>query len=240
MKILSIGNSFSQDAQRYLHRLAKHDGIELKTVNLYIGGCSLQHHYINMLDDKADYDLELNGEKTGAKVSIGQALASDHWDFVTLQQASHFSGEYETYLPYIEALAEFVRKNCPHSKIIIHQTWAYEEGSEKLKNLLKFASSTEMLSAIRDSYERAAKKISADGIIPCGEAMMQAVKLGVEKIHRDTFHASLGAGRYLLALCWYKALTGSDISNNSFDDFDVPVTAQERSIVIKAVNSVIG
>ncbi len=34
MKILSIGNSFSQDAQRYLHALAKVEGVDLKTVNL--------------------------------------------------------------------------------------------------------------------------------------------------------------------------------------------------------------
>ena len=52
MKVLSIGNSFSQDAQRYLHRLAKEDGTFIKCVNLYIGGCSLQTHYINMLENK--------------------------------------------------------------------------------------------------------------------------------------------------------------------------------------------
>ena len=57
MKVLSIGNSFSQDAQKYLHRLAKQDGVELKTVNLYIGGCSLQRHYLNMLDDNAFNDF---------------------------------------------------------------------------------------------------------------------------------------------------------------------------------------
>lgn len=239
MKVLSIGNSFSQDAQKYLHRLAKQDGVELKTVNLYIGGCSLQRHYLNMLDDNAAYDFEFNGEKTGIKVSIRQALASDDWDFITLQQASHFSGRYETYSPYIESLAGFVRKYCPHAKILIHQTWAYEDGSEKLKSLLDFTSSKEMLSAICDSYRKAARKIKADGIIPCGEAMMKAVEMGIEQIHRDTFHASLGAGRYLLALCWYKALTKKDISHNTFHDFAVPVTEQEREIVIKAVNSVV-
>ena len=40
MKILSIGNSFSQDAQRYLYRLAKKAGDTFKTVNLDIGGCT--------------------------------------------------------------------------------------------------------------------------------------------------------------------------------------------------------
>lgn len=237
MKILSIGNSFSQDAQRYLYRLAKHDGMDLKTVNLYIGGCPLQKHYLNMLDDNAAYDFEFNGEKTGIKVSIRQALVSDNWDFITLQQASPLSGKYETYSPYIEALAEYVRKYCPHTKILIHQTWAYEDGSEKLMRV-GYASAKEMLSAICDSYRRAAQSIKAHGMIPCGEAMMRALDMGMEKVHRDTFHASLGAGRYLLALCWYKFLTKKDIMGNAFCDFDVPVTEEERETVIKAVNSI--
>lgn len=238
MKILSIGNSFSQDAQRYLHRLAKQDGTELKTVNLYIGGCPLRKHYLNMLDDNAAYDFEFNGEKTGIKVSMRQALVSDDWDFITLQQASPLSGKCETYSPYIEALADYVKRYCPHAKILIHQTWAYEDGSERLEKV-GYASAGDMLSDVRDCYSKAAEKIQASGIIPCGEAMMKALELGMEKIHRDTFHASLGAGRYLLALCWYKVLTKKDITGNAFDDFDVPVTEQERKIVIKAVNSVL-
>ena len=41
MKVLAIGNSFSQDATRYLHQIAKANQFDLKVVNLYIGGCSL-------------------------------------------------------------------------------------------------------------------------------------------------------------------------------------------------------
>ena len=239
MKILSIGNSFSQDAQRYLHRLARQDGTALKTVNLYIGGCSLRTHYLNMLDDADAYDFEFNGEKTGLTASIREALASDDWDYITLQQVSRLSAKYETYSPYIEALADYVRKYCPHAKILIHETWAYEAESEKLTEFLGFKTPEDMLCAVCDSYERAAKVIKADGIIPCGRAMLKASHMGIEKIHRDTFHASLGAGRYILALCWYKALTGKDISNNGFNDFDVPVTEREREISICAVNSVL-
>lgn len=239
MKILSIGNSFSRDAQRYLHRLAKKDGTDMTTVNLYIGGCALRSHYLNMLDDMAAYTYEFNGESTGLKVSIRQALVSNDWDVVTLQQASPVSASYETYTPYLEALADYVRKYCPHARLVIHQTWAYEADSDHLKNRAGFETPAEMLSAVRAAYERAASSIDADGVIPCGEAMLRASELGIDKIHRDTFHASLGAGRYLLALCWYRALTGADITSNGFDDFDVPVTEQERQIVIRAVNSVL-
>ncbi len=38
MYILSMGNSFSQDAQRYLHRIAAADGVEFYICNLFIGG----------------------------------------------------------------------------------------------------------------------------------------------------------------------------------------------------------
>ena len=237
MKILSIGNSFSQDAQRYLYRLAKTAGDEWKTVNLNIGGCSLRTHYLNALEDKASYAFEYNGDYHGLTVSIKQLLISDEWDVITFQQASHFSAHYETYTPYLENLLEYVKKYCPHSRIYLHQTWAYEEGSERLMDIGKFDSTDEMFNRIREAYATAAQTIHADGIIPCGQAMLNATKMGIEKIHRDTFHASLGAGRYLLALTWYKALTGKDITENDLDDFDEPVSDEERKIVIKAVNA---
>lgn len=238
MKVLSIGNSFSQDAHQYLHELAKHNGDFLKTVNLYIGGCSLRTHYINMLENKPAYLFEFNGQNTNIYVSIKQALISDEWDYVTLQQVSSKSAFFDTYLPYIEALSEYIKKYSPNSKILIHQTWAYEDGSVRLANLQQFDSAKQMFNAICDSYKKANKLINADGIIPCGEAMFKATQLGIEKVHRDTLHASLGVGRYLLALCWYKYLFRKDISNDSFDKFDIPVTPEERQIVIKAVNSV--
>lgn len=240
MKILSIGNSFSQDAQRYLHCLALKDGVKLKAVNLYISGCPLRTHYLNILDDNAAYDFQFNGEITGLKVSIRQALVSDNWDYITLQQASVDSAKPDSYTPYIEALAAYVRKYCPKAKLLIHQTWAYETGSIKLANQQCFATDAEMFAAVEDAYNKAFDLISADGLIPAGKAMLTAAQTGIEKIHRDTFHASLGAGRYLLALCWFKYLTGKDITENDYNDFDVPVTEEERKIVIAAVNSAFG
>lgn len=236
VKVLSIGNSFSEDAQRYLHRLAKKEGEWFKTANLYIGGCSLRQHYINCLDDRMAYIYEFNGEYTGLLTSIKQALTSDEWDVVTLQQASLESGNFETYSPYIETLVEYVKKYCPKAKIYLHQTWAYEDGSERLIKKAGYATAEDMFSAVRAAYEKAAKLIGADKVIPSGQAIFNATKLGIEKIHRDTFHMSYGAGRYLLALVWFKALTGKDITNNAFDEFDHLVTEEERAIVIKAVN----
>lgn len=237
MKILSIGNSFSQDAQRYLHRLAKHQGVDMKTVNLYIGGCPLRSHYLNILDDTVAYEFQFNGQPTGLKVSIRQVLRSDSWDYVTIQQASHDSARFATYEPYLETIVSYVKKYCPTAKILVHQTWAYENGSQKLMNQ-GFATDEEMFAQVEKAYEKAREMISADGLIPAGKAMLTLSKAGLP-VHRDTYHANFGYGRYLLALVWFKYLTGRDISTNDFNEFDMPVSDEERKIVINAVNAVL-
>ena len=236
MKILSIGNSFSDDAQHYLHSLAKHDGVQIKTVNLYIGGCTLRTHYLNMLDDAQRYPFWFNGEATGLFVSIRQALISDDWDIITLQQASHQSFDYATYTPYLEELAKYVKKYCPHAKLYIHETWGYENGSKRLESV-RYESMSAMFADVKTSYQKAAKAICADGVLPSGTALMTAAENGLVHTHRDGLHLSYGAGRYLAALTWYKTLTGNDITNNDFNDFDEPVSDEERKIVIAAVQA---
>ena len=87
--VLSIGNSFSQDAHCYLHDFAKSEGVDIETVNLFVGGCSLERHYRNMVGNKREYTIEINGHRAdGFLCSIDEALTARQWDFVTLQQAS--------------------------------------------------------------------------------------------------------------------------------------------------------
>ena len=236
MKILSIGNSFSQDAQRYLHELAKADGFDLQTVNLCVGGCSLETHYKNMREDLAEYEYESNGVNTYEKVTMRSILESDTWDVITLQQASHFSAKYETYFPYLSELVAYVRECCPNAKVYLQETWPYENGSARL-NSVGYQTSAEMFNDIKSCYARAGLEAKVDGIIPSGTAMMEAINRGM-KIHRDTFHAGLGAGRYMLALVWYKTLTGRAITNNVFDNFDEEVSSLDRETVIQIASLV--
>ena len=235
MNILSIGNSFSHDAQRYLHRIAKADGVVLNTFNLFIGGCPLSLHYRNMLSEERAYMLEMNGESTGFKVSLKEALLNRDWDVVTIQQVSGKSPCYETYQPYLDKIAEVVKLCVPKAKLVIHQTWAYEQDSHRLNVELGYNDHTDMFKDIKSAYEKAAKTINADLVIPSGEAFQKLIAAGIEKVHRDTFHASLGVGRYTLGLLWYMILTGNDIQNNTFCDFDEEITKEEIKIAKECV-----
>ena len=239
MKVLAIGNSFSANAMSYLHDLAASAGTSMKTVNLYIGGCSLRTHYLNMLDDNAAYDFQFNGQSTGLKVSIRQGLNSDEWDVITFQQASQFSPNYDTYQPYLDELAAYVRKYQPQAKFMIHQTWAYEDRSEALMRRMKLERSADMFAGIEASYAAAAEAIGAAGIIPCGKAMLRAVENGIANVHSDSCHAN-EIGRYLQALTWYGYLTGKSVAEVPFKPNSIAVTEEDMEIAKRTVAEILG
>ena len=71
------------------------------------------------------YDFQFNGVSTDLTVSMDKILLSDNWDYITIQQASYESFDWQKYEPYIRALAEHIRLLCPRAKLGIHETWAY-------------------------------------------------------------------------------------------------------------------
>lgn len=222
MKIIAIGNSFSQDATHYLHQIAEADGIDIETVNLYIGRCNLERHWNNVKENSKDYLYELNGESTEKYVSIEEALSEERWDYVVLQQASHDSGFWDTYSPYLENIAEYVSKNVPGTEILLQQTWAYEIDSLHPKFKLYDYDQHKMYEMLSEAYKKASAKINAK-IIPCADAVQRLrskppfiYSQGGMSLCRDGFHMNVIYGRYLLAALWYEFLTGKSILENSY------------------------
>lgn len=238
MKILSIGNSYSQDAQRYLYGIARADGVALKCVNLYIGGCTFATHYKHMNNDAAAYTLECNGMDTGVQVSIRQALQSTEWDYVTLQQQSSNAAYYDTYEPYLTSLIAYVKLHAPKAKIALHQTWAYENKPETLQKF-GYETADEMFSRVETAYFAAARAHNITEILPSGQAFEQLRKNGVASYHRDPIHASVGLGRFTLGLAWYHYLTGRDLDPIRFTDFDAPVSDEEIALAKKSAASAV-
>ena len=98
----------------------------------------------------------------------------------------------------------------------MHQTWAYEEGSERLQKIVGYQRQAEMFAAIQEAYSEAAKALGGCRIIPCGWVFQQFLKQGFGNLHRDSFHASIPQGRYILAAVWYEFFTGWDVTAATF------------------------
>lgn len=222
MKVLAIGNSFSEDATYYLHQIAAADGVDMRVVNLYIGGCGLERHWRNIVSDAPDYLLEENGRSTDRYVSIAQAVAMDAWDVIVTQQASPDSGLPETYHPWLERLAGWLRERAPRAELLLHQTWAYEIDSLHPDFPRYGQDQREMYRRLSEAYREAAAAIGAR-LIPCGDAV-QALRRkppflyerGGMSLCRDGFHMNVIYGRYLLAATWYRALTGRPVASNAY------------------------
>ena len=101
IKVLAIGNSFSQDGvEQYLYELAEAQGDSLIIGNAYIGGCSIDRHYENLLTGKAEYEYRkvVGGIRSNKrKVDLQRIIRDEQWDIISLQQASHYSGLPKTF-----------------------------------------------------------------------------------------------------------------------------------------------
>ncbi len=236
MKILSIGNSFSEDAQRYLAGVGHSMGLEIKCVNLCIGGCTLVRHYNNMLKDTPDYILQEDGKTLSYNHKLKDILLSDSFDVITIQEASVRSTDYRNFQPYLSELVKYIRDLCPTAKIALHETWGYESHTDRIKNL-GFDTHSDMFAAVEATYKKARDNIKPDYLIPSGKVMCALYDEGL-KIHRDGFHASHGIGRYAIALTWLKTLTGVSVMDNTFNDFEEEISDEQRQIILRTVEKV--
>ena len=68
---------------------------------------------------------------------------------------------------------------------------------------------------------------------------MKALENGIGKVHRDTFHASLGVGRYLLGLTWYAYLTGNSVNTIPDIELDEQISAEQIEIIKRSVEQTV-
>ena len=223
VKILTIGNSFSEDAvEQHLFDLAKAEDIRIIIGNMYIGGCSLEKHLNNARGNKAAYKyrkIGLDGRKVETKsFTLEAALADEHWDYVSFQQNSGRSGQYDTWMASLPELMAYVKSRVPKkTQMVLHQTWAYDKDS-KHRDFKNYDHNQDlMFKSILDAVHKAAKELDVKIIVPCGTAIQNArtTPLG-ECITRDGYHLHKTYGRYVAACTWYEKILKKNVVGNTY------------------------
>ncbi|MDF9828352.1 hypothetical protein M2103_001912 [Ereboglobus sp. PH5-5] len=181
-KVLTIGNSFADNATEFLPQIVESTGRQLVLFRANLGGCSLERHARHLRAALANPDdpkgspyannagvLGIAGKK---KVSLPEALAAVEWDFVTIQEWSQRSFKPEHQEPHAKQLIDAIRKLAPTAEIVIHQTWAYREDHAWYQKGDGFTQQ-KMHAGLRAAY----KELSARHglrILPSGDAMQAA------------------------------------------------------------------
>lgn len=223
VRILAIGNSFSQDAvEQYLHELAEAEGISTIIGNMFIGGCSLERHVKNARDNAPAYAYRKIGtdgkKREKGKMSLEAVLADEDWDYVSLQQASPFSGMYETYEASLPELIEYVKARLPKkTKLMLHQTWAYASTSRHSGFKNYNCNQLTMYQAIADAVKKAAKANKIKIVIPSGTAIQNARTSFIgDHLNRDGYHLDVKIGRYTAACTWFERIFKHNVVGNPY------------------------
>lgn len=175
VRLLTVGNSFSRNATRFLNDLVAAGGHTLVHQPIVVGGASLQLHA-----DKAQKHEQDAKDKDGLYAngrSLQQELAAECWDFVTIQQASIKSHDLSTYRPYAGQLRDFIQKHAPQAQLLVHQTWAYRcddpRFGVKSPKPGEPATQEAMYQGLTNAYRTIAAELGAR-LIPVGDAFHRA------------------------------------------------------------------
>lgn len=252
LRILAIGNSFTQDVLTYLGDLAKASGIESTDLKVYIaysGGASLEY-YSNLIKTETLPDgfffQQYHGAEEFCEYATFADIISHDWDIITLQQVSTLANDYNSYQPYLDDLVAFIREKCPNKNVSLG--WNLVWGGRPLttddpgiSNWQKNVEACRQMLLDTDYFSF---------IVPSGAAVQNARALGIDNdghcLTRDDWHLCYGAGRYVAACAWWEAIIAPWCGKSIVGSPAVhPITAQEQassanpSVPVTADNNII-
>lgn len=243
IKLLVFGNSYANDALRYLTDMLKIAGYEHIIVGQAGESSMLISDHYNNIDDDPDNDYvykghsfsvhrkTVNGVKYDMPADYKEIVRDEDWDYILFYQGPNSAaalGE-EKYYSRLAEFTDALRKNMTNpdeGKIVYYMTWAHNvEDTYGLYR--KIADITENIIA---------NDKNIDGIIPAATLIENLRVLGFKggaggDITRDWGHLNYGLGRYAMGLLWYSALTGRDNEDITFMPTLEDATESEKKAV---------
>lgn len=230
LKLLAIGNSFSNNALEFLPILANELGIEEVIIGkLYRGSCTVDRHWTDA-QNGADYEsFQVSTTKdanwktySSGQRSLNFALSLYDWDIITFQQASGSSGQASS-LSNLQNLIDYVnaRKTNPDAKLYWHMTWAYSQftAHNSFPNYNK--DQMTMYNAIVDVTKSCiVPNQSFSGIIPSGTTVQNYRDRDGNDKTIETKYITVSDGYHLqtyarvaAAMTWLRTLTGLSLDD---------------------------
>ena len=237
LKVLDIGNSYTQDAQTYLPEIIAASGIDtdFSLYRAFRPSASFKTWVDCWNDSDNEYysidfcaGTSLGGISGSGSASDGalfrKALQSVKWDIILIHQVSTYSNDYSLWEGngaggYLQELIRIIRVTNPQATIGYLMThsyrgsyWANSEGSSYLR-----------WRNIADATRQLKLEYDIDFIIPYGTAVqnLRASSLNdAYEFSEDGTHMGAGLGDYVAGCCYFESLLapryGVSIWGNTF------------------------
>ncbi len=240
-KVLTIGNSFSENASAYATEIAANQGHDLLFGYLKYPSCTITQHLTNARDNNSKYKFEYTNSSGRVTVkdgvsefaSISEALTFTDWDIVVLQQGSTASEDFNTYADIVE-LIEYVKEYLPDVEIMLHETWGWGTwDSERCANITANYIFASQLLCDKATIIYSGLSIEA-ARMHYGDRLMFNEEDGGNYQHLNAY------GKYIAGAAYVATIFGCDIKQNTYGNdmavFEGLDLAEMREIVDYVVN----
>ena len=248
-KVLTIGNSFAQNASTYATEIAYANGEELTFGYLMFPSCTIDMHYEAAVTDRhifrfkvttpdnmqgtllKDYPADQNFDQDlpDTAASIKEALEYTDWDIIVFQQESASARDIGTF-GNLGNLIEYVRGICPDADLMFHEVWRWGEWGEDQFDLIK------------SNSETVAAQYGLE-IIPSGLAFEYARDaLGSDTIvnENDGHHQHANTyGMYIAGCAYVGAIFDIEVSPNTFANHPYVNDNGKVTLLTKAANDAV-
>ena len=243
LKVLLIGNSFSQDTCYLSFQAAKAMGIEdVKIANLYIGAGSISDHiYRHKQGATATFQQSTSkGGWSSTNATLETAVKSENWDFILLQQVSSLSGEAYSF-ESVNALVDIIEPMCPNARLGWNMTWAYQSTFNDARFDSYDRDQAKMYQSIVLATQ--SKILTNDRIeivVPTGTVIQNVRSSYIgDTLTRDGYHLNESLGRQAASLALVHALTGVSIDGVNTTNYNKITDEKALVVVIEAIKNAI-
>ncbi|MBP5771472.1 MAG: DUF4886 domain-containing protein [Bacteroidaceae bacterium] len=208
LRVLAIGNSFTEDAVYFVDDLLDSAHIDASTYSVYFvshASASLEH-WCKVAEENQPLTLTYTAGKRMPIESgtLPEILAQD-WDVITLQQKSDDAINYDSFNPWLRQLIDLALQYCPNPNVTLAWQTAWSYNDTFMTEYSNYACWQLIILAML-------KMRANDGIdliIPVGTAIQNARNTSLNsesQLTRDGWHLDYGIGRYIAACTWVEAL----------------------------------
>ena len=248
-KVLTIGNSFAQNASTYATEIAYANGEELTFGYLMFPSCTIDMHYEAAVTDRhifrfkvttpdnmqgtllKDYPADQNFDQDlpDTAASIKEALEYTDWDIIVFQQESASARDIGTF-GNLGNLIEYVRGICPDADLMFHEVWRWGKWGEDKFDLIKSNSETVAaqygLEIIPSglAFEYARDALESDTIVNEDDGSYQ---------HANTY------GMYIAGCAYVGAIFDIEVSPNTFANHPYVNDNGKVTLLTKAANDAV-
>ena len=227
LKVLNIGNSYTEDATALLGLIAEASGSDLSDMCIYqairaSGSFKAWYNRYHGIDNyEGGYKISkvlggidaniTTGEEKGTACSLfREALDNEQWDIIIIHQVSDYAPYYEEWCTtddggYLNEFLSLLKEKQPQAAIgflLVHSYWdGYWKNTEH--------SSYQRWMLIANSVKRLCEDYDISLVIPYGTAVenLRSSSLNNEyDLTRDGLHCGFGLCRYTTACCYYESL----------------------------------